>query len=286
MTRPTSFRPRLEVQPEIDELLARARAVRADTVRMAHRGHTAHVASALSCVDILVALYFRALEIQPPGPIGPQDDRFILSKGHGCMSWYATLAARGYFPRSLLETYAKDGSKLAEHPSPRGVPGIDVATGSLGHGLSIGAGTALARHMDRRGGRVFVLLSDGECNEGSVWEAAMFAAGQKLDNLVAIIDYNKLQAMGRSNEITALAPLAEKWRAFGWSTREVDGHDMPALVEAFDAVPFARGRPSALVAHSVKGKGVSFMEDDLDWHYRPPDDEQLRRALAELEGDG
>jgi transketolase len=140
--------------------------------------------------------------------------------------------------------------------------------------------------MDRRPGRAFVLLSDGECNEGSVWEAAMFAAGQGLDNLIAIVDYNKLQAMGRSNEITALAPLADKWRAFGWSTREVDGHDMQALVDALDAVPFARGRPSAIVAHTVKGKGVSFMEDDLDWHYRPPDDEQLRRALLELEGEG
>ncbi len=282
--------PTTRLQPgakaEIEELLARARSVRAETVRMAHQGRTAHVACALSCVDILVALYFRSLRISPPRPTGPGDDRFILSKGHGCMSLYATLAERGFFPRSLLETYARDGSALAEHPPPTGVPGVEVATGSLGHGLSIGAGAALARAMDRRPGRVFVLLSDGECNEGSVWEGAMFAAGQRLDNLVAIVDYNKLQAMGRSNEITALAPLAEKWHAFGWSTREVDGHDIGALIEAFEGVPFARGRPSVVVAHTVKGKGVSFMEDNLEWHYRPPSAEDLRRALGELQVEG
>ncbi len=269
--------PSLALQEQdLPDLVARARAVRRATVRMAHTGKTAHVGSALSCVDALVALYFRAMRLDR--------DRFILSKGHGCMSWYATLAQRGYFAESLLDTYAQDGSMLAEHPSPGCVPGVDVGTGSLGHGLSMGAGAALARQMDRRPGRVFVLLSDGECNEGSVWEAAMFAAGRKLDNLVAIVDYNKLQAMGRSNEVTALAPLAEKWRAFGWATREVDGHDMNSLVEALESVPFTRGRPGVVVAHTVKGKGVSFMEDDLEWHYRPPSAEDLRRALAELEG--
>jgi transketolase len=272
--------------PELEELAARARAIRAMTVRMAHKGRTAHVASALSSVDILVALYFSALRITPPGPTGPGEDRFILSKGHGCMSWYATLAERGYFPHALLDSYAQDGSVLAEHPAPQGVPGIEVATGSLGHGLSIGAGAALARQIDRRPGRVFVLLSDGECNEGSVWEAAMFAAGRQLDNLVAVIDYNKLQAMGRSNEISALAPLAEKWRAFGWAVREADGHDLATLVETFDAVPFGRGHPAVIVAHTVKGKGVSFMEDDLEWHYRPPSADDLKRALDEIEGEG
>jgi transketolase len=258
---------------ELDELHARARAVRAATVKMAHHGKTPHVGSALSQVDILVALYFRALR---------PDDRFILSKGHGCMSLYATLAERGIMPRELLATYAQDGGKLAEHPSPWGIPGIDVATGSLGHGLS-GAGRALAHQMDRKPGRTFVVLSDGECNEGTIWEAAMFAAGRKLENLIAIVDYNKLQAMGRSNEVTALGPLADKWRAFGWSTREVDGHDMAAVVDAVESVPFAPGRPSAIVAHTVKGKGVSFMEDDLEWHYRPPNAEDLLRALAEIE---
>jgi transketolase len=209
-------------------------------------------------------------------------DRFVMSKGHGCMSYYAVLAERGYFPRALLETYSKNGGTLAEHPSPVGVPGIEIATGSLGHGLPVAAGAALARQLDRRAGRTFVLVSDGECNEGSLWEAAMFAAGRKLEALTVIVDYNKLQAMGRSDEVTALAPLAEKWRAFGWSTREIDGHDMPAIVSALDALPFESGRPSAIVAHTVKGKGVSFMEDDLEWHYRPPSDDDLRRALAEI----
>ena len=262
--------------PDLDHLLARARAVRAATVRMAHTGKTPHVGSALSQVEVLVGLYFRAM--------GP-DDRFILSKGHGCMSLYATLAEKGVLPAAMLETYAQDGSKLAEHPSPKGIPGIEVATGSLGHGLSIGAGAALARQMDRRPGTTFVMLSDGECNEGSIWEAAMFAAGRQLDNLAVIVDYNKLQAMGRSNEVTALGPLAEKWRAFGWATREIDGHDMGAVVEALESVPFKARRPTAIVAHTVKGKGVSFMEDDLEWHYRPPNADDLARALAEIYGE-
>ena len=268
--------------PLVTGLEARARAVRRATVRMAHDGKTPHVGSALSCADLLVALYFYAMRVDPHAGRASHQDRFIMSKGHGCMSYYATLAERGYFPQSLLSTYARNGSKLAEHPCPQGVPGIEVATGSLGHGLSIAAGTALARQLDARPGRVFVLLSDGECNEGSVWEAAMFGAGRKLDNLIAIVDYNKLQAMGRSNEVTALAPLADKWRAFGWGTREIDGHDMDAIVRALDDVPFAAGQPSAIVAHTVKGKGVSFMEDDLEWHYRPPNDDDLARALREL----
>jgi transketolase len=270
--------------PIVPALQARARAVRMATVRMAHDGKTPHVGSALSCADLLVALYFHAMRIDPSAPQTGNQDRFVMSKGHGCMSYYATLAERGYFPQALLATYAQNGGKLAEHPCPQGVPGVEVATGSLGHGLAVATGTALARHLDARPGRVFVLLSDGECNEGSVWEAAMFAAGRKLDNLIALVDYNKLQAMGRSNEVTALAPLADKWRAFGWATREIDGHDLNAIVRALDDLPFAPGQPSAIVAHTVKGKGVSFMEDDLEWHYRPPSDDDLARALGELAG--
>jgi transketolase len=270
--------------PIVATLQARARAVRRATVRMAHDGKTPHVGSALSCVDLLVGLYFHAMRIDPQAQRLDNQDRFVMSKGHGCMSYYATLAERGYFPHALLATYAQNGGKLAEHPCPQGVPGIEVATGSLGHGLSVAAGTALARQLDGRPGRVFVLLSDGECNEGSVWEAAMFAAGRQLDNLAAIVDYNKLQAMGRSNEVTGLAPLADKWRAFGWVTREIDGHDLDAIVRVLDDLPLAQGHPSAIVAHTVKGKGVSFMEDDLEWHYRPPNDDDLARALRELAG--
>jgi transketolase len=270
--------------PIVADLQARARAVRMATVRMAHDGKTPHVGSALSCADLLVGLYFHAMHIDPQAAPADNQDRFVMSKGHGCMSYYATLAERGYFPHALLATYAQNGGKLAEHPCPQGVPGIEIATGSLGHGLAVATGTALARQLDGRPGRVFVLLSDGECNEGSVWEAAMFATGRKLDNLIAIVDYNKLQAMGRSNEVTGLAPLADKWRAFGWSTREIDGHDMDAIVRVLDDVPLATGHPSAIVAHTVKGKGVSFMEDDLEWHYRPPNDDDLARALRELAG--
>ncbi len=269
----------------IRELAARARAVRAATVRMAHDGKTPHVGSALSAVELLVALHFHAMRFDPAAQAAAtatDDDLFILSKGHGCMSYYATLAERGVFPSALLASYAQNGGALPEHPTPGQIPGIRVATGSLGHGLAIAAGMAHARALDGRPGRVFTLLSDGECNEGSVWEAAMFAAGRRLEGLVAIVDYNKLQAMGRSDEVTALAPLADKWRAFGWGTREIDGHDLPAIVAALDALPFAPGRPSAIVAHTVKGKGVSFMEDDLEWHYRPPNDADLARALAEL----
>jgi transketolase len=268
----------------VPALQTRARAVRVATVRMAHDGKTPHVGSALSCADLLVALYFHAMRIDPSTPQTDNQDRFVMSKGHGCMSYYATLAERGYFPQSLLATYAQNGGTLAEHPCPQGVPGVEVATGSLGHGLAVAAGTALARRLDARPGRVFVLLSDGECNEGSVWEAAMFAAGRNLDNLIALVDYNKLQAMGRSNEVTGLAPLADKWRAFGWATREIDGHDLHAIVGTLDDLPFAPRQPSAIVAHTVKGKGVSFMEDDLEWHYRPPNDDDLARALRELVG--
>lgn len=270
--------------PDVAGLAARARAVRAATVSMAHKGRTSHVASALSSVDILVTLYFHSMRVDPNAPEDPTSDRFILSKGHGCMAWFATLAERGYFPADLLGEYSINGGRLAEHPSPGSVPGVDVATGSLGHGLSIAAGMSLARRIDERPGRTFVVLSDGECNEGSVWEAAMFAARWRLDNLIAIVDYNKWQAMGRSDEVTALAPLADKWRAFGWETTEVDGHDLAALATVLDAVPLATGKPTAIVAHTVKGKGVSFMEGDLEWHYRPPSESDLTRALLEIEG--
>ena len=210
----------------IAELAARARAVRRAVVGMAHAGRTPHVGSALSCVDVLVALYFHAFHADPAAPRPDDEDRFIMSKGHGCMAHYATLAERGYFPAERLAEYARDGGALAEHPAPRCVPGIEVATGSLGHGPAIATGLAMARERSGRPGRVFVLVSDGECNEGSVWEAAMFAAGQRLDRLTVIVDYNGLQAMGRCDDITALHPLADKWRAFGWATREVDGHDL------------------------------------------------------------
>jgi len=267
---------------DVPMLQARARAVRARVLRMAHAGKTPHVASALSCVDLLVALYFSVLRIDPAKPGAENRDRLLLSKGHGCMAQYGALAERGFFPESVLDEYARDGGRLAEHPSPHCVPGIEAATGSLGHGLSLGAGLALAAKLRGASYRVFVVLSDGECYEGSVWEAALFAPAQRLDGLIAIIDYNGWSAMGRTD--LAMNPFAEKWRAFGWSVKEIDGNDLAAVASVLSALPFEPGRPSAVIARTVKGKGVSFMENDLEWHYRPPTEDDLRRALREIGG--
>ena len=257
------------------------RNIRSSILRMAHHGGTPHVSPALSCVELLAALYYSILRIHPEHPDAPGRDRFLLSKGHACMALYSTLCERGFFPRSLLDEYAIDGGALAEHPGPGCAPGIEAATGSLGHGLSIGAGLALAAKLRRQDYRTFVLLSDGECNEGSVWEAAIFARRYELDNLIAIVDYNKWSAMDRTD--TFLEPFAAKWEAFGWSTAEIDGHDLDAVTTALGAAPLRPGRPSAFIAHTVKGKGVSFMENDLEWHYKTPTRDQLERALAEIE---
>jgi len=257
-----------------------AREVRAKVVRMAHTGKTPHVGSALSCVDLLVALYFHRMQVDPANPNDANRDRFILSKGHGCMALYAVLAQRGFFPERELSQYALDGGHLPEHPGPGCVPGIELATGSLGHGLSVGAGLAMASKMSGMDYRTFVLLSDGECEEGSIWEAALFAPARDLERLTVIVDYNKLSAMGPTAQ--RVGPLAKKWEAFGWRTVEVDGHDMRAITGALRAST-SNGRPLAVVAHTVKGKGVSFMEDNLEWHYRPPTAADLERALTELE---
>jgi transketolase len=249
---------------------------------MSHRAKAPHLASALSCVDILVAGYFAALSLDPGRPDDPDRDRFILSKGHAAAALYAVLAARGYFPEELLESYNAPGGCLPEQPGPGCVPGVELATGSLGHGLPVGAGMALAARIQGRPHRVVVVMSDGECNEGSVWEAAALAPRQGLERLAVVIDYNKWQATGRSDDVTALGPLREKWASFSWSAQDVDGHDLPALVAALRRVPDGSGRPVAIVAHTVKGKGVSFMEDDNNWHYRIPTADEVARGRAEL----
>lgn len=237
--------------------------------------------SCLSCTDILTALYFQVLELDPLRPTDPSRDRFVLSKGHAAPALFQVLALRGMFPESWLEGYGSDGSLFGEHPPiPGKVPGVEAATGSLGHGLPLGLGMALAGRIQGHAYRVFVLLGDGECNEGSVWEAAMLAPIQGLSGVTVIVDYNKWQGTGRSDETLALAPLAEKWRAFGWDVCEVDGHDMGALVTALSAP--AGDRPRAIVAHTVKGKGVSFMEDDNNWHYRIPSADEVAAAWREL----
>jgi transketolase len=263
------------------DTLCIARQIRTRVVEMSHRAGTPHLGSALSCIDILVAAYWHAVRIDPHRPDDPGRDRFLFSKGHAASALYATLALRGFFAEELLDTYAEAGSALGEHPSPD-LPGIEVAAGSLGHGLSLGLGMALAARINQHSYRVFVLMSDGECNEGSVWEAALLAPAQRLDRLAVVIDYNKWQATGRSNEVMALDPLRAKWQAFGWSAREVDGHDSDSLAAALKNVPDGSGKPVAIIAHTIKGRGVSFMEDDNNWHYRVPTWDEVGLAKMEL----
>jgi transketolase len=229
-----------------------------------------------------VAAYWHVLNIDPQTPHDPLRDRFILSKGHAAAALYAVLAMKGYFPIEELDTFCKEGGRLAEHPPANLLPGVEAATGSLGHGLPLGCGMALSGRIKGETFRVFALLSDGENNEGSVWEAAMFAAAQKLDNVCVVVDYNKWQATARSDETLMLAPLCDKWAAFGWDAREIDGHDIGALAEAMQRVPNGSGKPVALIAHTIKGKGVSFMEDDNNWHYRAPTAEEVVKAHKEL----
>jgi len=261
-----------------------ANRLRRHVLTMSHKAQAPHVAAALSCVEILATLYFRVARLDPKAPQAPDRDRIILSKGHAAAALYACLAERGFFPVARLLEFAQAGSVLAEHPSYGTLPGIEATSGSLGHGLGIGLGMAVAARLDGRKNHVYVILSDGECNEGSTWEAALWAPAHELGNVTAIIDYNKLQATGRSTELVALAPLPEKWRSFGWEAVEVDGHDPAQLVEAFEKSE--GNRPKAVIAHTVKGKGVSFMENDLEWHYRPPSAEDLAQALDELEREG
>jgi transketolase len=264
---------------ELQDIAAR---VRGKVVELSHDGKTPHLGSSLSCVDVVVAAYWSALNIDPGRPEADDRDRFILSKGHAATTLYSALAFRGFYDPALLETYNKPGGKLAEHPSPQCVPGVEAATGSLGHGLPLGVGMALAARIRGLSHRVVVLMSDGECNEGSVWEAAMMAGGQKLENVMAIVDFNKWQATARSTEVMALEPLAAKFEASGWTAHEVDGHDVDGLAERMASLPDGSGKPVALIAHTIKGKGVSFMEDDNNWHYRVPTDEEVVAAHREL----
>lgn len=269
--------------PSIEELKQRACILRAQIIENSHRTQTPHLGSCLSCVDILVAAYFHALRMDPARPQDPDRDRFILSKGHGAPALFHVLAMRGFYPEAMLANYGEDGGIFAEHPpTPDKLPGIEAATGALGHGLPIALGMALSARIQKRNYKVLALLGDGECNEGSVWEAAMLAAAQKVDNLGVIVDFNKWQATGRSKEVMALEPFAEKWRAFGWSAYEVDGHDMGALVDLLSRFPDGSGKPMAIIAHTVKGKGVSFMEDDNNWHYRIPSADEILKARIEL----
>lgn len=269
----------MEAPPNLSEL---ARRIRVHAIRMANRAGSCHVGSSLSMAEILSVLYGKVLRVDPAEPEAPGRDRFVLSKGHACGALYSVLAECGFFPLDWLETFFQNGGRLPGHATAKGIPGIEVSTGSLGHGLPIATGMALAARRDRHSYRVFCVLSDGECDEGSNWEAALFAPHHQLDNLIAIVDYNKIQSLGHVNDVLPLEPFTDKWRAFGWHTVELDGHSIDELTTTLEAVPLSPGKPTCVIAHTIKGKGVDFMEDQLLWHYRTPRDEEFTQALAQL----
>jgi transketolase len=239
-----------------------------------------HVGSALSIADIVWLLYSRILNIPSPGD--PERDRFILSKGHAALALFAALHLRGLISREMLDTYCTDGSILGAHPE-HGVPGVDFGTGSLGQGLSYGVGAALGARLQKSDRRIFVVVSDAECNEGSLWESVMFSSHHRLANLIAIVDCNGQQALGYTADVLDLSPLVEKWRAFGWDASEIDGHDAGAMAGAIGGMNTVSGPPHVLIARTTFGRGVSFMENSIRWHYMPMSDEEYRRALAEIE---
>jgi transketolase len=260
-----------------------AKRIRIHVLNMTSKGGGSHIASSFSQADILAVLYGKILNVDPVNPSWPERDRFILSKGHSSASVYAVLAECGFIDHKLLDQHYQDGSILSGHVSHKGVAGVEISTGSLGHGLGVGTGMAKAAKMDNQKFRVFVIMSDGECDEGSNWEAILFAAHHKLDNLVAIVDYNKFQSLASVSETLALEPFADKWKAFGWAVKEIDGHDHDAISNALSALPETAGRPTAIIAHTTKGKGVSFMENSVLWHYRFARGAEYDAALKELE---
>jgi transketolase len=272
-------------QVDFEGLAARALHIRELIVDMCCCPEGGHLGGSMSLVEVLTALYFSVLRIDPASPDDPDRDILILSKGHGAIGLYATLADRGFFPVEELETYAREGSRLAGHPV-RAVPGVEVPTGSLGHGLALGAGFALGARLDGHDRRTFVILGDGELQEGSVWEAALGAANLRLDRLVAIVDRNDLQLTGRTETICRLEPLAEKWRSFGWAVRELNGHDLAELVPVLASAPWAPGRPSLVLAHTVKGQGVPFVAGRVAAHYVNFTSRHRDQALAALRPDG
>lgn len=255
---------------------------RRTVLEIIHRAQAGHTGGSLSCVDILNVLYNAVLRIDPAQPNHPDRDRYIQSKGHSVEALYTVLADRGFFPQQELQTLGACGSRLIGHPT-RKVPGIEQNTGALGHGLSFGAGCALAARLNQAPFRVFVLLGDGEMAEGSNWEAAQFAAHHRLHNLIAIVDFNKLQISGPVSEVMGLEPLDEKWEAFGWDVAEVDGHDLQSLRGVLGSDRCGSKRPLAVIAHTIKGRGVSFMENNPSWHHRVPSPQELEAALQELQ---
>lgn len=267
----------------VAKLQDHARQLRARIIETSSRAGLPHLGSCLSCVDLLTALYFYKLKIDPIKPHDPARDRFILSKGHGVPALFQVLADRGFFSPSELDRYGENGSVFGEHPpTPSQLVGIEAATGSLGHGMPMGLGMALAARVNKLDYFVYAILGDGECNEGSIWECALLSAAQRVSNFCVLIDFNKWQATDRSEDVMALNPLADKWRAFGWEAIEIDGHDFNQILEALSQFPSKSGKPLAIIANTIKGKGISFMEDDNNWHYRIPTPEEVALSKKEL----
>ena len=267
---------------DIKSLEERAKVIRRHVVRMIAKAGSGHPGSSLSTVDLLVALFYNKLKHNPQQPAWPDRDRFVMSKGHGCPALYAILAEMGYFSVDKLDTLRQFGSILQGHPCMKTTPGIEISGGSLGQGLSVGLGIALAAKLDKKDYRTYVMLGDGEIEEGQVWEAAMAASHYKADNLCAIIDQNGLQIDGFIHEIMSSHPIPDKWRGFGWHVIEINGHDYKAISSAYDEAEKIKGRSTVIVAKTIKGKGVSFMENQVDWHGKAPSKEEAERALAEL----
>lgn len=266
------------------ELVCMSKNVRRDVLTMIHEAGSGHPGGSLSAAELMTALYFDVMNIDPSNPDWEERDRFILSKGHVAPLIYSVLARKGYFPLGELSTLRKMGSRLQGHPHARHTPGLDCSSGSLGQGLSIANGLAIAFKKQNKNNRVYCLLGDGELQEGQCWEAVMTAAQHKLDNLCAIVDYNHVQLDGTTEEIKDLGDLCVKWKEFGWNVIELDGHDMEAVCDAYRFAMQTPGKPSVLIANTVKGKGVSFMENDCNWHGNAPSKEQLKQALAEIGG--
>lgn len=260
-----------------------AKNIRIDALKMVHHAHASHIGGILSCADIVAVLYNSVAKVFPHDPQNPNRDRIVLSKGHNGVAIYAALAECGFFKKELLKTYGDNGSMFSCHISHHHVPGVEISTGSLGQGVGMACGMALNGKLKDKGYEVYAIVGDGECDEGAVWEMALFAAHQQLDNFTVIVDRNNMQAMGFCKDVLNTNPLAAKWESFGWTVVEVaDGNDHDQLKEAFKR-PF-EGRPRVIIAHTVKGKGVSFMENQLLWHYRDPQGDDYMQALKELEG--
>ena len=274
-----------EGEPDVRDPKTLAWLIRRNGLEMTHLSRGSHIGSVLSVAEIIAVLYARVLNVDPKEPKKPDRDRLILSKGHAGSAVYAALAETGFFPVEQLKTHYANGSILSGHVSHKGVPGVEVSTGSLGHGLGVGTGMALGAKMDGAQWRTYVVLGDGECDEGSVWEAALQAAQYKLDRLIAVVDYNHMQSLATVDETLRLEPFEQKWKDFGWNAISVDGHDTEALLKAFDWAKENAGsrKPSMILAHTVKGKGISFMENNILWHYRTPQGEEYDAALKELE---